>query len=72
MLSAARARDQSALSRTGTAIDISSITLSVVIPAYNEIKTLEEIVSRVEAVPVRTEIIVTWRVPDLQPHTLVR
>jgi glycosyltransferase involved in cell wall biosynthesis len=58
VLSAARARNQAVISRVGTAIDINSITLSVVIPAYNEIKTLEEIVSRVEAVPVRTEIIV--------------
>jgi glycosyltransferase involved in cell wall biosynthesis len=34
------------------------ITLSVVIPAYNEVETLEEIVRRVEAVAIDTEIIV--------------
>ena len=35
-----------------------SVTLSVILPAYNEIDTIEEIVSRVRAVPVDKEIII--------------
>jgi glycosyltransferase involved in cell wall biosynthesis len=54
----ARSRDQAAIHGVGTAIDVSSVTLSVVIPAFNEINTLEQIIARVEAVPLRTEIIV--------------
>jgi glycosyltransferase involved in cell wall biosynthesis len=34
------------------------LTLSVVIPAYNEAKTIQEIVRRVRAVPINTQIIV--------------
>lgn len=32
--------------------------LSVVVPVYNELKTVEEVIRRIRAVPVRTEIIV--------------
>jgi glycosyltransferase involved in cell wall biosynthesis len=39
-------------------MDPSATTLSVVIPAYDEESTIDEIVSRVEAVPLRKEIIV--------------
>jgi glycosyltransferase involved in cell wall biosynthesis len=35
-----------------------SLTLSVVIPAYNEVKTAERLLKRVRAVPLTTEIIV--------------
>ena len=33
------------------------LTVSVLIPCYNELHTVENVISRVRAVPVRTEII---------------
>jgi glycosyltransferase involved in cell wall biosynthesis len=38
--------------------DLRAVTLSVVIPAFNEESTIDEIVRRVEAVPVRKQIVV--------------
>lgn len=35
-----------------------ALTLSVIIPVYNEVETIEEIVSRVMAVPMKKEVIV--------------
>ena len=44
---------------TGSDIDSHVYTLSVVIPCYNEIKTIRHVIERVKAVPVpRTEIII--------------
>lgn len=39
-------------------LDLDSITLSVIVPAYNEERTIAAILSQVRAIPIRKEIIV--------------
>ena len=42
---------------TRTHLQLDTLTLSVVIPCYNEVTTLEDVVSAVRAAPVKTEIV---------------
>jgi glycosyltransferase involved in cell wall biosynthesis len=42
---------------TRTHLQLDTLTLSVVIPCYNEVTTLEEVVAAVRAAPVKTEIV---------------
>jgi glycosyltransferase involved in cell wall biosynthesis len=42
---------------THTHLQLDTLTLSVVIPCYNEVTTLEEVVAAVRAAPVKTEIV---------------
>jgi glycosyltransferase involved in cell wall biosynthesis len=42
---------------TRTHLQLDTLTLSVVIPCYNEVTTLEDVVAAVRAAPVKTEIV---------------